>query len=114
MKEKKLKEKKIVERRLFERTPKKIPMKFLNPNSKKYGFVETHDISLRGISFEVENEFPPRTPIEIWLSTANGIKSYYTRGEVVWTKMIEPNKYRIGINLEKLDLKGMSSFLKSP
>jgi hypothetical protein len=112
MKDKTLKEQRVCERRVFERVANKISLKFLNPQSKKYGFVETRDVSPRGVGIQADNELPPRTPVEMWLTTPKGGKTYYTKGEVVWSKMVESKKFRIGINLEKLDLKGMSPFLK--
>jgi hypothetical protein len=48
----------------------------------------------------------------MWLNIPDRGEPLYTRGRVVWSKMWEPNKYRLGINLEKADLMGMARILR--
>jgi hypothetical protein len=104
---------KIEERRIFERIPAKLSLRFLDTHSNKYGLVQTRDISAQGVGLLTENELPAHIPLDIWLSIPNKRESYYTRGEVVWSREVEPNKYRAGVRLEKVDFMGISQALRT-
>ena len=101
------------DRRLFERIPVERSLRFLAPRSNKAGLAQTQDISAQGIGLLTEKELLPRTPLEIWLHIPDKGEPLYTRGRVVWSKMVEPNRYKVGIGLEKVDLMGMSRVLRT-
>jgi hypothetical protein len=105
-------ETKFKDRRIFERVPVKRSLRFLAPRSNQAGLAQTQDISAQGIGLIAEKELLPRTPLEIWLYMPDKGESVYTTGRVVWSKMVEPNKYRAGINLEKVDFMDISSVLR--
>lgn len=101
------------DRRIFERFPMQLPVKFLDLASGKEGQANTCDISAKGVGFVGNTELAPRAPVEVWLQIPDQGEPLYTRGEVVWSKRLEPNVYRAGINLEKADLMGLSRVLRT-
>lgn len=103
---------KAVDRRTFERIPVKLPLKFLALGLSKEGLVQTHDISAKGIGLLTDEELLPNTPLEMWLQIPDKGEPLYATGKVIWSEMIEPNKYRGGVSLEKADLMGMSRVLR--
>ena len=101
------------DRRIFERIPVERSLRFLAPRSNRAGLAQTQDISAQGISLLTEKELLPRTPLEMWLHIPDKGEPLYARGEVVWSKMVEPNRYRVGICLEKIDFMGISRVLRT-
>ena len=96
------------DRRIFERMPVNLSLRFLDLRSYKEHLVQTHDVSAEGIGIVTSEAIPRYTPLEIWLQIPDKGEPLYTRGEVVWSKMIEPDRYRMGVSLEKADLMGVS------
>ena len=102
----------FVDRRIFERIPTDLSMRFLAPHYNKEGLVQVRDISAKGLGLVTHEELPSNTSLEMWLQMPDKGESLYTRGEVVWSKMLEPNKYRMGISLERADFMGLSRILR--
>ena len=102
----------IEDRRTFARFTAKLDMRYLDIRTSREGIGSTEDISAKGIGFITSQDLPTSTPVEMWLELSDGIGPYYTRGEVVWTKRLEPDKYRVGVNMEKADLMGLSRVLR--
>ena len=92
------------DRRIFQRISAKLPLRFLAAHSNKAGLAQIQDISGSGIGLLTEKELKRYTPLEMRLQIPDKGKLLHIRGEVVWSNMIEANKYRIGIKLEKIDL----------
>ena len=107
-----MQDKKFLDRRIFERIPVKLPLRFSYPNSDTEGLAQTQDISAVGIGLVTDRELLPRTPLDMWLQIPDKGKPLRIIGEVVWSDMIEPNKYRVGINLEKAELMEISRVLR--
>lgn len=101
------------DRRVFQRFPTNLSVRVLDSQSNKWALVETKDISAKGIGISTEKEIAPFTALEMWLPIAQTGECYYTKGMVVWSKMLEPEKYRAGINLKKADFMGMSQILRN-
>jgi len=101
------------DKRIFARFPVKMAMRFLDLLSNREGQAQSTDISAKGIGFVVSAELKPLTPLELWLKIPDKGDPLYTRGEVVWSEMISPSQYRIGINLERADLMGISRVLRA-
>jgi len=78
----------------------------------KEGEAQVQDISAKGIGLITKEELSPHTPLELWLEIPDKGEPLYSRGEVAWTKKLEPDKYRVGVNLEKADLMGLSRVLR--
>ena len=100
-------------RRLFERIPSDLSLRFFNAQTNKWRLVKTRDISIQGIGLVTEEDLPDDTLLEMWLPIPDKGESLYTRGNVVWSKMIEPNRYRVGVNLEKADLVEICRILRT-
>lgn len=104
---------KMEDRRIFQRFIVSLPVKFLDLSAGKEGVAQACDISAKGIGLISNEELKPRSALEIWLQILGNGKPLYTRGVVVWSKQEAPNKYRLGINLEKADLIGLSRALRT-
>ncbi len=101
------------DRRIFARLPVSLPLRFIDVGENKEGEAETQDISAKGIGLVTNEELSPRTPLEMWLQLPDRSEPLYTRGEVVWSRALEPNKYQVGVELEKADLMGMARVLRT-
>ena len=86
------------DRRAYERVPVRLSLRYLNLHSNKQGSAQTRDISANGIGLFTEEELPPRTPLQIWLQIPDRGGPVYTKGEVVWSKMVS----LIGIEQESV------------
>jgi len=106
-------EKTFEDRRIFERFPVRLSLRFLDLDSNREGQAESSDISAKGIGLVTNEVLSPNTALEMWLNIPDKGEPLYTRGEVVWSRMLEPNKYRSGIELEKADLMGMARVLRT-
>ncbi len=100
------------DRRVFARFPVKFGLRFLNLWEGEEGKAVTQDISAKGVCMLLNEPLPLYTALELWLKVPDRNEPLYTRGEVVWSKKVNSNKYRVGISLEKADLMGISRFLK--
>jgi hypothetical protein len=100
------------DKRLFQRIPLKITTRFLNTSTNKWNLAHTEDISANGIGIMTDKEISPHTPLEIWLPIPNKGEAYYTKGEVAWSRQLEPNRYHLGVRLDRVDLMGMSPFIR--
>lgn len=104
--------KELEDKRIFARFPVTFPLRFLDLDVNKEGDAQTQDISAKGIGLMTSRQLRPHTSLEMWLSIPDKGEPLYTRGEVVWSKRLEPDKYRAGVNLERADLMGMSRVLR--
>jgi len=98
-------------RRIYERVPVKLPLRLLDPSSNRHSIAQTQDISTEGIGVMTDEELQPFSPLEMWLPILNKDESLYAKGEIVWSKMIESNKYRAGIKLEEVDSRGIMQLI---
>ena len=99
--------------RIFERIPTKLSLKLLDPHTNREGLAQTQDISAKGVGLLVKDELFPYTPVEMWLEIPNKNTPLYLRGEVVWSKPAESRNYRVGVNLERAELMGISAVLRN-
>lgn len=105
-------EEKFEDRRIFERFPAKLGVRFLDLNSNQEGRAQMYDFSAKGTGIVTKEKLTAQTPLELWLDIPDKGEPLYTRGEVVWSKVQENNDWRVGINLEKADLMGLSRVLR--
>lgn len=101
------------DRRIFQRFAARLPLNMLNLDSGKESIGETFDVSAKGIGLRVNEEMAFKTPVELWLRLPDEGEPLYTRGEVAWIKKAEPEGYRVGVNLERADLMGLSRVLRA-
>jgi len=107
-----MEEEKIQDRRIFDRFAAKFPLKLINLRENKESEALTEDISAKGIGLTAPEQLQPRTPLEMWLKIPDKGEPLYIRGEVVWSRMVESNKHKVGVNLDKADLMGLSRVLR--
>ncbi len=101
------------DRRVFERFKVQLPMRFLDSSRNQEGQANTCDISAKGVGCLGNTELTPATLIEVWLQIPDQGEPLYTRGQIAWSKEVEPQVWRAGINLEKADLMGLSRVLRA-
>ncbi len=101
------------DKRIFERFSAELPLRYLNLKENKEGQALTYDISAKGVCVMAQEPIKPHTPMEMWLDMPDKGEPLYTRGEVVWSRSQGLDEYRIGINLEKADLMGLSRVIRT-
>jgi hypothetical protein len=101
------------DRRIFARIPVDTQVRYLDLGTNYEGQARAKDISAKGIGMISKENLTPNTSLELWIDMPDKGEPLYTRGEVVWSKAIEDNYYRVGINLEKADLMGISRFIRA-
>ncbi|MBU0547550.1 MAG: PilZ domain-containing protein [Candidatus Omnitrophica bacterium] len=107
------KSKGIDDHRIFERFPVNLSARYLNLDTGKEGLANALDASAKGLGLTASEELKLHTALEIWLEMKENGESLYTRGEVVWTKKLNTNNYKLGVELEKADLMGISRVLRA-
>lgn len=101
------------DRRIFERIPAQLPLRVLDLKESKEYAACTKDISAKGMGLVVKSPVVIHTPVEIWLDIPDKGEPLYTRGEVVWSRRQGDDDCRLGVNLEKADLMGVSRVLRA-
>lgn len=104
---------KMEDKRIFERFEKKLPLRFLDLNLFREGSALTRDISAKGVGFNSDIELKTNTPLELWVDVDNKGEPLYARGQVAWSQMCEGGLCRVGVNLEKANLMGLSRILRT-
>ncbi|MBL7132175.1 MAG: PilZ domain-containing protein [Candidatus Omnitrophica bacterium] len=103
------------DRRIFERIKARLPVRFIEGWENREIEGETIDFCAKGLGVETKQRVVSQvsnTPVEIWLNIPDEHEPFYTRGWVVWSKLVESNKYRSGINLESAELMGLSRIFR--
>lgn len=100
------------DRRIFARKRITLPVRFLVSGEENECQGQTVDVSANGIGLLNEKGLSPQTRLEMWLELPNGLGTFYTRGEVVWSCFLaDKAKQRIGIRLEKAELMSLAPIL---
>ncbi len=100
------------DRRVFDRFQARFPLRLLDLDTNKEIDAQAEDVSAKGVGFETDEELKLHAPLEMWLRIPDKGEPLYTRGKVAWSKRLEPNKFRVGVNLERADLMGISRLLR--
>ncbi|MCM8799606.1 MAG: PilZ domain-containing protein [Candidatus Omnitrophica bacterium] len=100
------------DRRIFQRFSVKLPVRFIDLYRNEEGEGFSQDISAKGVGLVTEKKLSTYTPLELWLNIPDGKEPLYVRGEVVWVNALDSFNYRVGINLERADLMGISRILR--
>lgn len=100
------------DRRIFARLPLHLPLRWIGQDAAEECTAETCDFSAKGVGLVTDRQLSQGAPLEMWLNIPDRHKPLYTRGEVVWSQMLEPNKCRAGIELERADLMAMSRLFR--
>ncbi len=108
-----MQEKRIEDRRMFERIPAKFSVGYLDLSSRTSNRAETFDISANGIGIVTNKELPADASLDVWVDIPNSSEPLHVRGDVTWSKMVEPNKYKVGVLLDTIKLMEMSRILRA-
>jgi hypothetical protein len=100
------------DKRDFERFIVRLTVKFVNLNNGKEERVVTHDISAKGAGIVTKEEIAKRIPLEMWLDIPDSREPLYVKGEVAWSKMVDYDTWRVGVNFDKADFLGISRILR--
>ena len=100
------------DQRIFQRFNVKFPVRLLDLNSGNEISAEANDVSAKGIGLALQQEVTANTPLEAWLSIPARGEPLYARGVSVWSREVGENQYRLGMDLEKADLMGLSRILR--
>ena len=73
----------------------------MNQDTGKEGLASAQDVSAKGLSLTTNEELKLHTALEIWLQMKDKEEPLYTRGKVVWTKMLDVNNHKLGVELDK-------------
>lgn len=103
----------VKERRVFARFPVKILLRYFNLNLPGEARAQTQDISAKGLCLVTKEALATDAPLDIWLQMPDNSEQVYLRGNVIWSSMIEPDKYRVGVNLENTELNPILLALKA-
>ncbi|MFH1397291.1 MAG: PilZ domain-containing protein [Candidatus Omnitrophota bacterium] len=98
-------------RRIYERVPAKLSLRLFDLSSNRHSIAQAQDISAQGIGVLTDKKLQPLNPLEMWLPILNKGESLYARGKIVWSKMIESNKYSAGVKLEEVDFTGIRQLI---
>lgn len=102
-----------IERRLFTRFTIGIPTTYLESGPNTENPSKTYDISIEGMCLLTNKGLPPGTRLNIDLKMVDTGETINVRGHSVWSSMLEPGKYRIGIKLEETKLKPIPIVLRT-
>jgi hypothetical protein len=101
------------DRRVFERFTVNLPTRFINLRKNVEGNAYVQDVSAKGLCLLAADEMMPFSPVELWLDIPDKGEPLYARGEVVWSSHTDAGNWRVGINLERADLMGVSRILRT-
>jgi Tfp pilus assembly protein PilZ len=103
------------ERRKFPRYEVSLFLKNFDSNSNLQRELEAHtkDISAQGIGLFTIQALPLGNSLDIYVCIPDNNEQIQVRGKVVWSSAVGPCKYRIGIELEKPELKPVSIVLRT-
>jgi c-di-GMP-binding flagellar brake protein YcgR len=89
------------DKRNFERTSIVLSVHYFCSYTYKWGLAQTRDVSTIGVGLVIETELSPGFALEMWITIPNQDQFFYARGDVVWSKEVEPHKYKVGIKLHE-------------
>ncbi|MCM8792429.1 MAG: PilZ domain-containing protein [Candidatus Omnitrophica bacterium] len=99
------------DRRIFERVPLDLSVRFIDTYHLCEGEGKTVDISAKGMGLVTEHNLNPYTPLELWVDIPGRNQPFYTRAEVVWSKPLAENLWRVGVEFERADFMNVSQLL---
>lgn len=103
----------VKERRAFPRFPVKISLRYFNLDLPGEAHTQTQNISAKGLCLTTKEALTVETPLDIWLQMPDNGEQIYIKGKVVWSNMIEPDNYRVGVSLENIELNPILLALKA-
>lgn len=103
----------FIEKRNSIRFTLTIPAQYLGCDTKSMYSAETHDISSNGLSLMSDRDMPTHSNLNIRLKMPDNGEDIYARAEVVWSKIIYSNYWRIGLNFAEANFKPVPIVLRA-
>jgi hypothetical protein len=101
------------DRRRFDRIPVKIPVKLMDIDSSLEFTGQTRDISAQGVGLLTWQPLSPDAKLQIWLTIPNRLEPLQVTGKVVWSQKLNPDRYRVGVQLDKPRFLSMALVLEN-
>jgi len=101
------------DRRRYDRFEVSLPLHDLDFRSMRELDGKSRDISAKGIGMVSDKDLPVGTNLDIWLHMPDNDEEIHTKGTVAWSVNTGPGQFRLGINLEKEDLKPIPIVLRT-
>jgi hypothetical protein len=102
----------LPEKKMYTRFELNLPLIGLDLKNRKEMRCSTYEISAGAIGAFSAQELSAGTDLEIWLCMPDNAEEIHTRGKVVRSEKITPEKYKIEIELDNADLKPMPLVLR--
>ena len=101
------------ERRSYVRFPVSIPLMYLTIRSLKGAWVNTFDLSSKGMGLETKEQLSPGVTVDVQLCMPDNGERIITTGKVIWNNCLSPARYRVGVALDAPELKPIPLILRS-
>lgn len=95
------------ERRMFDRFRIDFSAEIKKADGQGTEVAQSHDISASGIGLFTEEKLLPELKLELWLGIPNGHPPFHGSARVIWSKQVQENKWRSGLEFEKVDFMGI-------
>lgn len=95
------------DRRMFDRFEVDFSTELRYSGTYDSNFAQCCDISAGGIGLYTEEKLNPETKLELWLGIPDGHTPFKGVGRVVWSKQVQENKWRSGMEFETVDFMGL-------
>ncbi len=90
-----------------------IPLNYIDSEIHRPNPTKTFDISINGLCLFANRSLPAGSELDIDIELLDNGEHIQVTGRCMWSKMIEIGKYRIGIFLEKTQLKPIPLVLRT-
>ncbi len=90
-----------------------IPVQCLDFETKSMYLAEAHDISSAGLSLMIDRDLSIHSRLNIRFKMSDNEEEIYSKGEVVWSKRIYSNRWRIGLNFMEANFKPIPIVLRA-
>lgn len=102
-----------IEKRSSLRYPVKIPLNYYELDLYRSTPAQTLDISADGLCIETCKEIANGTRLDLYLKMQDDGEQIFRQGKVIWSAILEPSKYKIGVKLDKPNLKPINIVLRA-
>ncbi|MCQ9207837.1 MAG: PilZ domain-containing protein [Omnitrophica bacterium] len=91
------------ERRMFDRFMVDFSAEIKTVEAQENSYGQCHDVSATGMGLFTEDKLIPNTKLELWLGVPNGHPPFHGSARVIWSKQVQEDKWRSGLEFEKVD-----------
>ena len=95
------------DRRMFDRFEVDFSTEIKAAQVQETSFAQCCDISAGGIGLYTEEKLTPQAKLELWLGIPDGHAPFRGMGRVIWSKQVQENKWRSGVEFVTVDFMGL-------